>query len=134
VECAFGLLKKRFNILVILDRSYSQRTLGLIMRACIILHNMISDDERDDSFDENYHTVTSIVTPPVNYEAPASLTSIFQREMELTTGLMFLHLQPDLMEHVWNKFTRLMYLLFLYYIIFLLSLLCNFYLQVLCKF
>jgi hypothetical protein len=30
MECAFNLLKKRFNILVISDRSYSQRTLRLI--------------------------------------------------------------------------------------------------------
>jgi hypothetical protein len=42
--CAFSLLKKMFNILVIPDRSYSQRTLDLIMHACIILHNMIIDD------------------------------------------------------------------------------------------
>jgi hypothetical protein len=47
VECAFGLLKKRFNILVIPSRSYSQRTLDLIMCAYIILHYMIIDDERD---------------------------------------------------------------------------------------
>jgi hypothetical protein len=45
VECIFGLLKKKFNILVILDRSYSQCTLGLIMHAYIILHNMIIDDK-----------------------------------------------------------------------------------------
>jgi hypothetical protein len=44
VECAFSLLKKRFNILTIPSQSYSQRTLGLIMRAYIILHNMIIDD------------------------------------------------------------------------------------------
>jgi hypothetical protein len=45
VKCTFDILKKRFNILAILDRSYSQRTLVLIMRACIILYNMIIDDE-----------------------------------------------------------------------------------------
>jgi hypothetical protein len=55
VECTFGLLKKRFNILAITGRSYSQRTLGLIMCACIILHNMIIDDERDGGYDDNYH-------------------------------------------------------------------------------
>jgi hypothetical protein len=75
VKCAFGLLKKRFNILVIPGRSYSQRILNLIMCACIILHNMIIDDERDDSYDDNYHTVTFIVPPPVTYEAPTSLTT-----------------------------------------------------------
>jgi hypothetical protein len=52
VECTFNLLKKRFNILAISDRSYSQRTLDLIMRAYIILHNMIIDDERDSGYDE----------------------------------------------------------------------------------
>jgi hypothetical protein len=76
VECAFGLLKKRFDILSILDRSYSKHTLDLIMRACIILHNMIINDERDDDYDENYHIVTFIVAPPITYEAPANLTII----------------------------------------------------------
>jgi hypothetical protein len=79
VECAFDLLNKRVNISVIPDWSYSQRTLGLIMRAYIILHNMIIDDERDSSdgdYDENYHTVTSIIAPPVTYETPTSLTTI----------------------------------------------------------
>jgi hypothetical protein len=76
VECAFDLLKKRFNILAIPGQSYSQRILDLIMRAYIILHNMIIDDERDDGYDDNYHTVTSVVAPPVTYETPASLTTI----------------------------------------------------------
>jgi hypothetical protein len=65
VECVFNLLKKRFNILVIPDWSYFQRTLDLIMCACIILHNMIIDDERDNDYDDNYHTITFVVTPPV---------------------------------------------------------------------
>jgi hypothetical protein len=57
-------------------RFYSQRTLGLIMRASIILHNMIIDDERYGGYDDNYHTVTSVVAPPVTYEVPASFTII----------------------------------------------------------
>jgi hypothetical protein len=66
-----------FNILTISSRSYSQRTHDLIMRACIILHNIIIDDERDDGYDDNYYTVTSVVAPPITYEVPASLTTIF---------------------------------------------------------
>jgi hypothetical protein len=100
MECAFGLLKKRFNILVIPGWSYSQRTLNLIMRACIILHNMTIDDERDSDYDDNYHTITSVIAPSVTYEAPASLTTILQRGAHLTSGLMFLNLQFDLIEHV----------------------------------
>jgi hypothetical protein len=89
VECAFGLLKKRFHILAIPGRSYSQHILNLIMHACIILHNMIIDDEREGDYDDNYHTATSVVAPPVTYEAPASLTTI---------------LQSNLIEYGWNKF------------------------------
>jgi hypothetical protein len=55
VECVFDLLKKMFNILAILARSYSQCILDLIMRVCIILHNMFIDDERDGGYDDNYH-------------------------------------------------------------------------------
>jgi hypothetical protein len=76
MECAFDLLKKRFNILSITGRSYSQHIIDLIMRACIILHNMIIDDERDGGYDDNYHTVTSVVALLVTYETPASLTTI----------------------------------------------------------
>jgi hypothetical protein len=81
-------------------RSYSQRTLDLIMRAYIILHNMIIDDERDGGYDDNYHTVTFIVAQHVTYEVPASLTTILQREAHLTSGLMFSNIQPNLIEHV----------------------------------
>jgi hypothetical protein len=103
-EVCFHPMKKRFNILVIPDWSYSQRTLGLIMYACIILYNIIIDVERDDDYDENYHIVTSVVAPPINYEVPVSLTNILSREAHLTSGLIFLNLQSDLIEHVWNKF------------------------------
>jgi hypothetical protein len=73
------------------------------MRTCIILHNMIIDDERDDGYDENYHIVTSVVVPPVKYEAPTSLSSIVERKTHLTFVLMFLNLQSNLIEHMWNK-------------------------------
>jgi hypothetical protein len=104
VECAFGLLNMMFKIIATPDRSYSQRTLDLIICAYIILHNMIINDERDDGYDENYYTVTSAVAPPVTYETPASLTIILQRESYLTSGLMLSNLQSDLIEQVWNKF------------------------------
>jgi hypothetical protein len=100
VECGFSLLKKRFNILVIADRSYSQLILDLIMHAYIILHNMIIDDERDCGCDDNHHTVASIVAPPVTYEAPSSLTTILQRNAHLTSVVVFLSLQSNLIEHV----------------------------------
>jgi hypothetical protein len=76
VECAFGILKKRFSILAIPSQSYSQHILDLIMCAYIVLHNMIIDDERDSGYNDSYHTVTFVVAPPVTYKSSASLTTI----------------------------------------------------------
>jgi hypothetical protein len=110
MKCAFGLPKKRFNILAISDQSYSQRTLDLIMRDCIMLHNVIIDDETDDGYDDNYHTITYVIAPPITYEAPASFTTILQRESYLTSRLMFLNLQSDNLIISFTSFTSLMYL------------------------
>ncbi|KAK1579907.1 hypothetical protein QYE76_010812 [Lolium multiflorum] len=75
VECAFGVLKARFNILAVPGRSYSRRTLGLIMRACVILHNMIIDDERGTNLEHTYETVESNVGPAIHHHAPPSLAA-----------------------------------------------------------
>jgi hypothetical protein len=61
---------------------------------------VIIGDERDGGYDDNYHTVIFVVAPPVNYKVPASLTIILQRKAMMTSGLMFLNLQSDLIEHV----------------------------------
>jgi hypothetical protein len=55
---------------------------------------------RVSGYEDNYHIITFVVAPPVNYEAPLSLTNVLQRETHLTSGLMFLNLQSDLIEHV----------------------------------
>jgi hypothetical protein len=57
-----------------------------IMHSYIIFHNMIINNERDSGYDDNHHTVTSVVAPPVNYEALASLSSMLQREAHLTSN------------------------------------------------
>ncbi|XP_051229233.1 uncharacterized protein [Lolium perenne] len=101
VECAFGVLKSRFNILAVPGRSYSRRTLGLIMRACVILHNMIIDDERGQNLDNIYETVDSNVGPAIHHHAPPSLAARIQMDTEMRDSPMYTQLQHDLMEHVW---------------------------------
>ena len=101
VECAFGVLKSRFNIISVPGRSFSQRTLGLIMRACVILHNMIIDDERATNLDEIYETVASNVGPPIHNNAPPSLAARIQIDNEMRDSPMYAQLQQDLIEHVW---------------------------------
>ncbi|XP_074353233.1 uncharacterized protein LOC141692331 [Apium graveolens] len=47
VERAFGVLRSRFAIVRGPTRFWDKADLGKIMRACIIMHNMIVEDERD---------------------------------------------------------------------------------------
>jgi hypothetical protein len=47
VECAFGILQARFSIVRGSARFWDETTLNDIMKACIILHNMIIKDEHD---------------------------------------------------------------------------------------
>ncbi|XP_051229799.2 uncharacterized protein [Lolium perenne] len=89
VECAFGVLKARFNILAVPGRSYSRRTLGLIMRACVILHNMIIDDERDTNLENIYETVDSNVGPTIHNNAPPSLAAMIQMDNEMRDSPMY---------------------------------------------
>ncbi|XP_071680433.1 uncharacterized protein [Lolium perenne] len=101
VECAFGVLKARFNILAVPGCSYSRRTFGLIMRACVILHNMIIDDERDTNLENIYETVDSNVGPAIHNHAPLSLAARIQMDNEMRDSPMYTQLQHDLIEHVW---------------------------------
>ncbi|KAK1610516.1 hypothetical protein QYE76_034189 [Lolium multiflorum] len=101
VECAFGVLKARFNILAVPGRSYSRRTLGLIMRACVILHNMIIHDERGTNLEHNYETVESNIGPAIHHHAPPSLAARIQMDNEMRDSPVYTQLQQDLIEHVW---------------------------------
>ncbi|KAI5021161.1 hypothetical protein ZWY2020_055006 [Hordeum vulgare] len=47
VERVFGVLQSRFTIVRRPARLWQRKSVGRIMRACVILHNMIVEDERD---------------------------------------------------------------------------------------
>ncbi|RWR84607.1 putative nuclease HARBI1 [Cinnamomum micranthum f. kanehirae] len=54
VELAFGVLQACFAIVRGLARFGDRQTLQHIMKACIIMHNMIVENERDKSLPPNY--------------------------------------------------------------------------------
>ncbi|XP_052189884.1 uncharacterized protein LOC127799701 [Diospyros lotus] len=67
VEQAFGVLQSRFAIVRGPGRMWDVETLKYIMTSCIILHNMIVEDERDtthEDVDFNYDAVAT--TPTIN--------------------------------------------------------------------
>ncbi|KAI3463839.1 hypothetical protein Pfo_020502 [Paulownia fortunei] len=55
VERAFGVLQSRFAIVARSVRFWKKYILHDIMTTCIIMHNMIIEDERDMVIDENDH-------------------------------------------------------------------------------
>lgn len=51
VERTFGILQAQFAIIRQPTKGWSLAKLNSIMMICIILHNMIVEDERDDYYD-----------------------------------------------------------------------------------
>ncbi|XP_030964181.1 uncharacterized protein LOC115985379 [Quercus lobata] len=67
VERAFGVLQARFAIVRGPTRFFHLETLQKIMKACIILYNMIVEDERDDNevVDLDYEQNDGVDNPPL---------------------------------------------------------------------
>ena len=68
VEHAFGALQAWFAIVRGLTRFFYHETLQDIMKACIILHNMIIEDERDEveAVEVDYEKIDEILCTPVS--------------------------------------------------------------------
>uniref|UniRef100_A0A0D3BSP0 DDE Tnp4 domain-containing protein n=1 Tax=Brassica oleracea var. oleracea TaxID=109376 RepID=A0A0D3BSP0_BRAOL len=54
VERAFGVLQARFAVVKNPSKLWDKEKIGNIMKACIILHNMIVEDERDSDTIEEF--------------------------------------------------------------------------------
>ena len=62
IERAFGVLQAHFAIVRGPARYWDLETLGEIMTACIILHNMIIEDERGSRVDYRFENMGELVT------------------------------------------------------------------------
>ena len=47
-RCAFGVLQSHFTIVHRPARLWKRRSVGRVMLACVILHNMIVEDEKEE--------------------------------------------------------------------------------------
>jgi hypothetical protein len=107
VECAFGVLQARFAIVHNPDRMWTREALSQIMYACIILHNMIIEDERDSYGARNDHVYDQTnSTALVNYRHGP--INEFAAMLEINTVIhdrsMHHCLKADLIEHIWQRF------------------------------
>ncbi|KAK9986990.1 hypothetical protein SO802_031941 [Lithocarpus litseifolius] len=106
VECAFGVLQARFAIVRGLARFFYLETLQKIMKACIILHNMIVEDERDDNevVDLDYEQIDRVDNPllQVLHEQSDGFLAYIERYGRIRDREIHFQLQLDLIEHLWQ--------------------------------
>ncbi|XP_072147811.1 uncharacterized protein [Setaria viridis] len=106
IERAFGVLQSRFNIVDRPARKWKQVDVGKIMQACIILHNMIIEDQRQPgatSFDLNSTPGLSYALPPgVSIGNSMSFAEVLRRNAAIRDRETHTKLRNDLVEHIWH--------------------------------
>ncbi|XP_062217623.1 uncharacterized protein LOC133917784 [Phragmites australis] len=101
VERTFGVLQSRFPIVRGATRLWDEETLSSIMTACIIMHNMIIEDEREDEdVVYVYEGAGEDVQPSHDVTPPLMVLS--QRYNAIRSKQCHLHLKDDLVEHLWQ--------------------------------
>ncbi|XP_024013544.1 uncharacterized protein LOC112087788 [Eutrema salsugineum] len=115
VERAFGVLQARFAIVKNHALFWDKEKIGKIMRASIILHNMIVEDERGThtlvdttQFDQVEGTRTSHVDMTYSTNMSTNLNNVISDRIQIRNEVrdrtMHLRLKADLVEHIWTKF------------------------------
>ncbi|XP_038678744.1 putative nuclease HARBI1 [Tripterygium wilfordii] len=106
VERAFGVLQSRFVIVRGLARYLEPNTLNDIMIACVVLHNMIVEDERHlhPQLDNNtYEDIEEgLPTPTVTHDRTPEFQDFIDRHIGIRSRDVHSQLQSDLVEHLWN--------------------------------
>ncbi|XP_042964635.1 uncharacterized protein LOC122298854 [Carya illinoinensis] len=102
VERAFGVLQQRFAIIRGPSRMFKVKELTNIMKTCVILHNMIIEDERDDSecLNIEYDQLDDNL-PELSRNHTTELTDFIQRHHDIRDSSAHHQLQEDLIEHQW---------------------------------
>ncbi|CAL9001434.1 unnamed protein product [Prunus brigantina] len=119
VERCFGILQARWAIIRGAARLFDEEVLRSIMMTCIILHNMIVEDEYDYDADEVYEPDPMNIAVTRIYEKPLGpngepmqhdplvrdgslMHRMIERYTEMQSSYIHEHRQVDLMEHLWT--------------------------------
>lgn len=108
VERAFGVLQSRFTIVRRPARLWRRKSVGRIMLACVILHNMIVEDEREEAtihIDLNENPGASFALPPeVNIGGNLCFADVMRKKATVRSRPQHTQLKNYLVEHIWHKF------------------------------
>jgi hypothetical protein len=108
VKRAFEVLQSRFTVVRHPACLWKRRSVGRIMLACVILHNMIVEDERDEvtiHIDLNETLGASIALPPeVDVSGNLCFADVLHRKAAIRAHPQHTQLKNDLIEHIWDRF------------------------------
>ncbi|KAL1218722.1 hypothetical protein V5N11_028862 [Cardamine amara subsp. amara] len=106
VERAFGVLQSRFTIVAGPARLWSKTMLNDIMTTCIIMHNMIIEDERD--LDAPVEEQTEFLTPEVEMtgDDDARFQAFLARHRKIKNREAHIELRNALIEHLWSAYSQ----------------------------
>ncbi|RWR74380.1 RNA polymerase I termination factor [Cinnamomum micranthum f. kanehirae] len=108
VERAFGVLQAHFAIVRGPARFWDRQTLQHIMKACIIMHNMIIEDERDQSLPPNYDAREGECSDfLVSRDHTAEFQDFIQNHLCICDKRTHSQLQADLVEHLNVRRTKI---------------------------
>ncbi|GJR10635.1 ALP1-like protein isoform X1 [Tanacetum coccineum] len=101
IERAFGVLQGRWGIIQQPARAYHMNTIRRIMYTCMILHNMILEDQNFD-ISEYWHMYAS---PESNIQRTwvERCERQRRRNKELRDRRVHEDLRHDIVEHLWNQ-------------------------------
>lgn len=100
VERAFGAMTEKFAIIKQPARLWNNEDLNMVMRCCIILHNMIIEDQRNEPTHfphSSFHG--NIFESPKNNSEFGEFLSRYEKVHDTT---LHYQIQNDLIEHLWQ--------------------------------
>uniref|UniRef100_A0A0D3A8S6 DDE Tnp4 domain-containing protein n=1 Tax=Brassica oleracea var. oleracea TaxID=109376 RepID=A0A0D3A8S6_BRAOL len=110
VERAFGVLQARFAIVKNPALYWDKVKIGKIMKACIILLNMIIEDEQDDytqydvsDFQQGEGSRSSHVDLTYSTDIPTNIANQMGVRTRIRDRQAHEQLKGDLVEHIWRK-------------------------------
>ena len=103
MERAFGVLQGRFAVVRYPCLSWSLDEMCEIMNACVIMHNMIIEDERD-TRKQLVGEVFDFQGPMANPQpgVPTQYAEFLAIHREIRDGTMHKQLHDDLVHHLWT--------------------------------
>ena len=109
VERAFGVLQARFAVVKNPSNLWDKNKIANIMRACIILHNMIVEDERDSytQYDVLEFQQGEGVDLTYSVDMATNLGYTIDRRTRVRDRQAHQQLKNDLIENIWTKFRHL---------------------------